>query len=188
MKRQTNLSVAENVRRKLNDIARQMGAGQVKVGFLADGPLSTYPDGTPVATVAFWDEFGHGGKFPSPPRPYFRTMIAKESPSWPGKMAQLAKLTHFDGPTVLKLMGEDIAGALQESIANFDSVPLAQSTLILRKNFWSNRDQITQQDVINAIHAAADGETGATGSQAKPLVWTGQMLRAVSYEVTEAKA
>jgi hypothetical protein len=188
MKRSSKLSVAENVNRTLRKIARDMGGGQVQIGFLADGPLSTYPDGTPVAAAAFWDEFGHGGKFPSPPRPYFRTMIAQESPGWPAKMAALAKLTHFNGAAVLKLMGEDIAGALQQSIANYNDIPLAESTLILRKKFWNNRDQITQADVAEAIRAAARGEQGATGAQAKPLVWSGQMLRAVSYEVKGASA
>ena len=152
MKRTSNLSVAENVNRKLKDLARQMGGGNVQIGFLANGPLSTYPDGTPVATVAFWNEFGHGGESPSPPRPFFRTMIAKESPSWPGKMEHLAKSTKFDGAAVLKLIGEDIAGALQESIANFTDPPNAPST-VKAKGFN------------------------------KPLVDTGQMLRAVSYEV-----
>ena len=98
MKRTSNLSVAENVNRKLKDLARQMGGGNVQIGFLANGPLSTYPDGTPVATVAFWNEFGHGGESPSPPRPFFRTMIAKESPSWPDMLVEVTKLTNFDGP------------------------------------------------------------------------------------------
>lgn len=185
MKRAHSMPVAESVQRTLKDIARKMGAGNVKVGFLADSPLSTYPDGTPVASVAFWDEFGHGGRFPSPPRPFFRSMIAKESPSWPGRMALLAKATNFNGAKVLAFMGEDISAALQESIANYNEVPLAQSTLILRKKFWSNRDQITASDVMEAIRAAANGEQGATGTQAKPLVWTGQMLRAVTYEVSK---
>lgn len=148
MKRMHSIPVAESVQKKLMDIARKMG-GSVQVGFLADSPLSTYPDGIPVAAVAFWNEFGTSK---APPRPFFRSMIAKEAPSWPGKMAALAKNSNFDGAKVLALMGEDITGALQQSITDFTDPPLAAST-IARKGFD------------------------------KPLVDSGQMLRAVSYEV-----
>jgi hypothetical protein len=109
----------------LGDIAKRMGGGEVSVGFMAG---ATYPEGTPVAAVAFWNEYG----VPShnqPPRPFFRQMIAAESPTWPGKMAKLAKATDYDGDKVLALMGEDIKGALQQSINEFQSPPLAPSTI-----------------------------------------------------------
>lgn len=120
------MSVAEKVERKLKEIAAKM-SGSVEVGFLEG---ATYPDGTPVAAVMYWNEFGASG----PPRPYFRNMIASESPSWPGKVAVLAKSTHNDGPKILALMGEDIQGALIQSINDFTSPPLAAST-IKRKGF-----------------------------------------------------
>ena len=148
------LSVADGVMKALEDIARKMGGGEVSVGFMAG---ATYPDGTPVAAVAFWNEFGKGvqseeGNYFQMPRPFFRQMIAKESPTWPGKMAKLAKATDYDGDKVLALMGEDIKGALQQSINEFQSPPLAPST-IEAKGF------------------------------AKPLIDTSHMLNSVSYEV-----
>ena len=102
-------------------------SGHVDVGFLEG---ATYPDGTPVAAVAFWDEYGSSG----PPRPFFRNMIAAESPSWPDKVAALAKSTGDDGPKILALMGEDIQGALIQSINDFTTPALAEST-IKRKGF-----------------------------------------------------
>ena len=117
-----SLSGGDALMKKLEDIAKKMGGGAVSVGFLQG---ATYPDGTPVAAVAFWNEYGSSG----PPRPFFRQMIAKESPSWPVKMAKLAKLTNYDGDRVLGLMGEDIKGALQQSINDFTSPALAQSTI-----------------------------------------------------------
>lgn len=179
-KRMSQLTVAENVNRVLTDIAKRMGGGSVRVGFLEG---ATYPDGTPVAAVMFWNEFGHEGPFPAPPRSFFRTMIAKESPSWPKKMAALAKATNYDGMTVLKLMGEDIAGALKQSMINTNSPPLSETTLILRSKFWSNPGDIRITDVLAAQKAAATGTEGATGTQAKPLVWTGHALASVGYEV-----
>lgn len=174
------MSVSQHVNEVLTDIAKRMGGGRVQVGFLEG---ATYPDGTPVAAVAFWDEFGHGGNFPSPPRPFFRVMISKESPDWPSKMAALAKATNFDGKTVLKLMGEDISGALKQSIIEMNDPPLSETSLILRKRFWTNPGDITATDVIAAQGAAAAGQSGASGTQAKPLVWTGHMLNSVGYEV-----
>lgn len=117
------LSGGDKLQAKLEDIARQMGGGQVKVGFLEG---ATYPEGMPVAAVAFWNEFGKGTQ---PPRPFFRRMIAKESPTWAQKMAKLAKVKNYDGPAVLALMGEDIKGALQQSINDLDSPALAPSTV-----------------------------------------------------------
>lgn len=121
------LSGAPELMAKLKAIAKSMGGGKVSIGF-TEG--ATYPDGTPVAAVAFWNEFGASG----PPRPFFRQMIAKESPSWGYKMAKLAKATDYEGPRVLGLMGEDIKGALQQSINEFATPALSPQT-VERKGF-----------------------------------------------------
>lgn len=139
---------------KLAEIAKSMGGGQVSVGFMEG---ATYPDGTPVAAVAFWNEFGKpvhrgNGDYFQLPRPFFRQMIAKESPAWGRKMAKLAKATDYDGPRVLGLMGEDIKGALAQSINDFTAPPLAPSTV------------------------------AAKGFE-KPLIDTSHMLNSITYEV-----
>lgn len=181
MKRGHNMPVAEHVNKVLQGIARKMGGGKVRIGFLEG---AVYPDGTPVAAVAFWNEFGHEGNFPSPPRPFFRNMIKRESAGWGSQMATLAKATNFDGPRVLEIMGGNIANALQQSITEFNDVPLSETTLVLRARFWTNPQDITIRDVLSAQQtvAAQDGDM-ASGTQAKPLVWTGTMLRQVGYEV-----
>lgn len=182
MRRKTSLSVAENVNRTLTDIARKMGGGKVQVGFLEG---ATYPDGTPVAAVAYWNEFGHGGNFPSPPRPFFRAMIAKESPSWPGALAEIAKANKFDGAKSLAEMGEIIDGELKQSIVDFNSVPISATTSILRDKFRSNPQDIRIKDVLAAQRAVASGKIPAGGTGDKPLVWTGHMLASTGYQVDE---
>lgn len=117
------LQGADGVAKALEEIAKRMGGGEVAVGFMEG---ATYPDGTPVAAVAYWNEFGAAG---APARPFFRQMIAAESPAWPKKMAALAKATDYDGDKVLALMGEDIKGALQQSINDFQTPGLAPSTI-----------------------------------------------------------
>ena len=59
-------------------------------------------------------------------------MIAKEKPTWPDKVAKLAKATDYDGPRILGLMGEDIKGALQQSINDLTDPPLAAKTIELK--------------------------------------------------------
>ncbi len=119
------LSGGDALQKKLAEIAEKMGGGEVSVGFMEG---ATYPDGTPVAAVAFWNEFGVPANN-QPPRPFFRGMIAKESGEWAGKMGALAKATDYDGQKVLAMMGEDIKGALQQSINDLVSPPLAQRTI-----------------------------------------------------------
>jgi hypothetical protein len=116
-------SGGEGLTQALQAIADRMGKPSVSVGFLE---AATYPDGTPVAAVAFWNEYGGRDR---PPRPFFRRMIAAESPSWADKVAKLAKATNYDGPRVMALMGEDIKGALQKSINDFTTPALAASTV-----------------------------------------------------------
>lgn len=145
------LTGSGGVMKALEEIAKKMGGGEVAVGFMEG---ATYPDGTPVAAVAFWNEFGktnEDGEF-QPPRPFFRNMIAAESPTWPDKMAKLAKATGYDADRVLGLMGEDIQGALKKSINDLQSPPLKEST-VEAKGF------------------------------AKPLIDTSHMLNSITYEV-----
>jgi hypothetical protein len=74
-------------------------------------------------------------------------MIAKESPAWPAKMAALAK-SGADGPKVLSLIGEDIQGALIQSINDFRDPPNAESTA-KRKGF--NKPLIDSSHMVNSI-------------------------------------
>jgi len=172
------LKVSDNVVRKLKEIAHKM-SGSLEVGFL-EGPTE---NGVPIAAIAFWNEYGHGGRFPAPPRPFFRTMIEKEKHTWPGKIKALAKKDGYDADKILRSMGEGIQGALMQSITELTAPPLSPTTLMLRKKFWSNPQDIRARDVVAAQQAVASGEDGASGTQAKPLIWTGQMLNHTGYRV-----
>lgn len=170
---------------KMQEVLKQIGsdaAGGLTVGFLEG---ATYPDGTSVAQVAFWNEFGHGGNFPAPPRPFFRKMIAEESSGWSVKLSKALKHYDYDAGMALRAMGEDIKGALQQSISTIDGPALSPTTLILRKKFGNNPQDITLSDVLQAQRDVADGQTGASGTQGKPLVWTGHLLNSVDYEVKQ---
>jgi hypothetical protein len=167
--------MSDAVTAKLLDLAKR-AHGTVQVGFIDSDQ----------APIAFWNEFGHGGRFPSPPRPFFRTMVANESGKWPGMMAGELKRSKMDGHRTLAYMGDQIEGALKESIFNFTSPPLAKTTLRLRLKFGNQPQNIRARDVVQAQRDIAAGEPVASGTQAKPLIWTGDMVnQGISYKVAD---
>lgn len=136
------ISGGDKVGQLLEEIIRQLDVGGLQVGFLQG---ATYADGTPVAQVAFWNEYG---TTISPARPFFRRMIASESPGWGAKLAGAAKFTNYDGVRAMSLLGEDIAGALQQSIATWQDPPNAKST-VERKGF--NKPLIETSHMQNSV-------------------------------------
>jgi hypothetical protein len=98
-------------------------------------------------------------------------------------MAAWAKRFDYDGPKVLAWLGEDIAGALRQSIIDVNSPALSPITLMLRSMVGNKPELITGRMVGEAAARVKAGETGASGTQAKPLNWTGTMMRAPAYSV-----
>lgn len=98
----------------------------LRVGFIDE---ATYPDGTPVAQVAFWDEYGTEN---SPPRPFFRETIKENQAEWVKSVGNLAK--NGDTDKALGLLGEQITGQIVQAITTFDDPPNAEST-IKKKGF-----------------------------------------------------
>lgn len=108
----------------LKEISEKVSkAATLRVGFLEG---ATYPDGTPVGAVAAFNEFGTAK---SPPRPFFRDMIAAKSSEWPEAIGNLLVQNDYDGEKALSLTGDGIKGQLQQSITDFVGAPLAQSTI-----------------------------------------------------------
>lgn len=143
------LEGAENLLKALENIASGMGNGYVDVGFMEN---ATYPDGTGVAEVAFTNEFGVPSKG-QPPRPSFRNMIEKEKDTWPEKMGRMAGPANYDGEVILGLIGDDIKGALQQSINELVEPRLKQST-IDKKGF--DKPLIDSSHMINSITATVN--------------------------------
>lgn len=168
------IAMSDAVTAKLKKLAAR-ARGTVQVGFI----------NTDQAQIAYWNEFGHGGRFPAPARPFFRTMVAKDSPSWPALMASHLKASEMDGEKTLNLMGEHIDGELKQSITEGSYQPLSAVTLRLRLKFGNNPQNIRLRDVYSAIKDVRGGAKTAEGTQAKPLIWTGQMLNSTSYRVSK---
>jgi hypothetical protein len=140
-------SGGEKLEAYLRELAQKVSApGTLEVGFMEG---ATYPDGTSVPMVAAIQEFGAPANN-IPPRPFFRGMIAKDSPHWGDQLGTLLKATQYDGSRALELMGEEIKGELTESIRDFGTPANSEST-VDQKGF--NDPLIDTGHMINSITA-----------------------------------
>jgi hypothetical protein len=102
-------------------------APKLQVGFFAG---ATEADGTPVAQVAFHNEYGTET---TPARPFFRKMIAAESNTWGPVVTEALKSNDMDVDKALDILGEHVAGGLVISINEFGGNNAAST--IKRKGF-----------------------------------------------------
>lgn len=106
-------------------VARLNAVGPRKPGTRAFiGPRKqTLATPLPVATVAYWNNFGTSR---APARPFFSNMIAEDSPTWGRRLAAVARATNYDTRLTLARMGEGIQGRLIRRIVEWpaDNAPL----------------------------------------------------------------
>jgi hypothetical protein len=149
------LQGGERLKRHLKEIEQQMGQGAVVVvGFLES---ATYPakgkSSTPVAQVAFWNEYGTSR---TPSRPFFRTMIASKSPRWGIGLGIALRKTNYNARNALAIMGEGIRGQLRQSIRDWSTPPNSPRT-VARKGF--NKPLIeTALMIRSADYQVIDGD------------------------------
>lgn len=97
----------------------------VRVGVLEN---ATYPDGTPVAMVAFWNEYGTKT---SPVRAFFRTTVSDQKKNWVISVQNLMKM-HDDPKKVMGLIGEHMRGQIVQSINTWTDPPNAPYTVRMK--------------------------------------------------------
>lgn len=172
------VSGGEQFERWLRDIALSRPA-VLEVGFFED---AWYPDGTPVAQVAAWQEYGTDV---APARPFMRPTFDEKGGDWLATfIAQIASGASMAG--AFRAMGNQARGDIADDIANGDHLELSPVTLMVRKM----QDEtpglvVTGSTVAEARLRVLSGEQGATGSRARPLMDTTLMFRSVAFEVTE---
>lgn len=133
-------------------------AGGVKAGILNN---ATTTDGKSIAEYAVYNEFGTYGRNKIPARPFMRT-VAKEKPTqWIGEMVRHVRGRATD-PAIWKqalgVAGESMKSDIKDSIQN---------------GAWTPNAEATQEAKKRKGKAEYD----------HPLMDTGQMIAAVSYEV-----
>ena len=136
---------------KLNELKGKLDkAKKVRVGFLEG---ATYPDGTAVAQVAFWNEYGTDT---APPRPFFRDMIKAKSGTWSAGVAVQLKANNMDVGKALNLAGMGIKDQLVDSINEF-STPENAAATVAKKGF--NKPLIDTGHMRNSVdYEVTDGD------------------------------
>lgn len=135
----------DKLRAALAELGKKISRGAtLKVGFLAG---ATYPDGTPVAMVAAIQDFGAPAAG-IPPRPFFRNMVAQESPGLPAAIALDLKRTDFNVEQTLSRAGAVLAGKLKQSIVDTNAPPLKPAT-VRRKGF--DKPLVDTGQMLNSV-------------------------------------
>ena len=142
--------------KKLDAFFRGAGKGGVegvRVGFFAS---AKYDDGTPVAAVAAWNEFGTkkpNGSQHIPERPFFRNAIENaKSEVLDLLKAEMNPKVMAVTPLLANRIGAKVQGGIQQEIARLRQPPNAPTTT-------------------------------ATKGSSSPLIDTGFMRASVTYEV-----
>jgi hypothetical protein len=169
----------------LNNIRQRLGSPKkVSVGFLAG---STEVDGASLPLVAATQEFGSAADH-IPPRPFFRSMIAKHKAEWSGQLAKVVRSDGYDAVAALNQMGEVISGELRQSIIDTNAPALSPVTLMLRKMKSRTPGLIVTRTTVGEAAARVKAGESTSGVSTKPLVETGTMLQGVNHEVEETSS
>ena len=147
--------------KKLQRLLREAGKGGVsgvKVGFFS---TAKYEDGTPVAAVAAWNEFGTKT---IPERPFFRRALAEVEDGVTNIIkAGIDPRRMVVDDRLAGRVGEYVAGQVQESITALKDPPNAPETVARKRK---------------KLH----GKKGVGGGE-NPLIDTGFMHDSVTWQV-----
>lgn len=170
----------DKLKEALKQISKEIRKkGKVQVGFMDN---SVNEDGVSIPMIAAIQNFGAPSRG-IPPRPFFSNMVKDKSPEWPNQLRAILKNSNYDAPLTLGRMGALIASQLEDSIIATNDPPLSPITVMLR-GMRSRGKKITGKTVGEAAQRVEDGKTNY-GASTKPLVDRGDMLRAVTYKVSE---
>jgi len=169
------LKGGDKLRKALDDLAKKVArGGTVQAGVFED---ATYSDGTPVAQVAQWDEFGTKS---APPRPFMRQTINDNQDKWGPDLAKALQATDYNVAAALDIVGERIASQIRDTIMYAEFKPNSDLTNLLK-------DRYPKGDYGTAefLKAVSDLKNGARGRDGKPLVWSGKLLESIGHEVSD---
>ncbi len=114
---------------KLKKIGNGGKKTKLTAGFYAG---SKYEDGTSVAQVAAWNNFGtvrkDGSEF-IPPRPFFNDAINENKDKWSKGLAQRLKQTNLDVENSMKRLGEQMRADIQDKIEHNNYEPNSEVTI-----------------------------------------------------------
>lgn len=117
----------QNIKIDKREITKFMGKEKLEIGFFE---TARYPNGTFVAQVARYNEFG---TINIPMRPFFRNAINKNIKKWYATL-QNAINQNATPSKALSIVGEVARADIIQSITDFKAPPNAQSTIKQKKS------------------------------------------------------
>lgn len=141
----------------LLDRVSELDKKEVSIGWFED---SLYTDGTPVAYIAYLNEFGQHA------RPFIRPAIDKNMPSWETLLAKQTKEVlagNQSASGMFNIIGAVISSQVKNELAQGDHKPLSKVTLAVRK--WKRINSmvgkpIPYKNYLAIVDAVRKGETG----------------------------
>jgi hypothetical protein len=173
--------------KKLQEALKDANNEKLQVGWFSS---ANYTDSLPVAQVAFWQEFGTKT---APPRPFFRPAVADNTTKWAALVDSGANAV-LEGRARMSDVFNGLGLTAQADVKNAinsQNTALSPVTLALRK--LKNDGQTINGTLVGAVASAIErGETGSGQlgepfSNDTPLVDTGLMLAAITYNVGESE-
>ncbi|MDR1921102.1 MAG: hypothetical protein LBS31_05075 [Candidatus Adiutrix sp.] len=145
----------ESVMERLKErMKRFMKQGEgVEVGILSG---SKWPDGQPIAPIAALHEFGSENM---PARPFLRNTLEAKKADWSEYLAENLR-NGMEAPQALNMLGEAAALDVQETLETSRGLAPLKDETIMEK-----------------------AELGFVSQAGKPLVRTGELMKAIGYEV-----
>lgn len=115
--------IQNNMLSRLLKLVQRKTLPHANIGFLE---TARYPDGTPVAAVAYYNEFGTAT---IPARPFMRQAIARNQDRWPELLGACLKQTGGNIEMALDMASERIVSQIQQEIRSVEAPALAPSTI-----------------------------------------------------------
>lgn len=180
---------------KARQFIKDLSAKQVRVGWFAN---NVYPDGTPMALVAYVNEFGgsrttkDGNTITIPARAPMRTTLRENEAHFSDAARRLIAKGITEGHTVdrvLSRLGMVAVAAVQQTIEDGQPPPNAEATvdgMLLRRKKVDADGNVTYEE-YRAGSASKEARTFGQGKGFNsPLIDTSRMMNNVSYVVEDA--
>lgn len=118
----------KKIQRELTKINKLKKSGSVSIGWFKG---ATYPNGLPVATVAFINNYGALTKkgVAIPPRPFLDSAIQQYSREWFKTIEKTLKITKYNVKYSLLLAASQAVGDIQNTIKTWKYPPNSPATI-----------------------------------------------------------
>ncbi|QCE35644.1 hypothetical protein FAI40_10075 [Acetobacteraceae bacterium] len=174
------------LKKKLEKLAQKAGKDMhVNAGVLEG---ATYPDGTSVVEVAFWNEYGTKDV---PARPFMRPAIAENKRKWSKLLERNLKQNDFNVSQSLGLLGERMANDVREKILSNPPPPNKAVWITEEKTKKTEKGARYIEQTRRKVVIKRNKDMSiryVDPAAARTLRSSGHLLNSIDYEVKDGKS